>query len=162
MRMHTTALVFVLTIGLCACAPKEVSAPTAPASNQPAASTTEAEAGMPTLSGTLWKIDEATGQKVASPEGARAVHIQFDVTTKHVTGFSGCNTFNGRYEAHEGILKLGPLISTKMACVGEGDKIEFAILQALGKATGYTIKDQTLTLTDADGAAVLRASVGKS
>lgn len=161
MSMHTTASVFVLTIGLCACGPKEVPAPITSPSTLPTASTATPEADMPTLSGTFWKIEEAAGQKVASPEGTRVVHIQFDVTTKHVTGFSGCNTFNGRYEAHQGALKLGPLISTKMACVGDANQTEFALLDAFGKVAGYAINDQTLTLTDADGAVILRASVGK-
>ncbi len=152
MRAYAVAgFVLLLAAAVCGCAPAKEASTAAPA----------AEAKMPALSGTYWKIDEAGGQKVASPEGARTVFIQFDETAKRVTGFSGCNTFNGGYEAKDGTLKLGPLISTRMACIGDADKIEFAVLQAFGNVAGYAIKDSVLTFTDANGAVVLRASVGK-
>jgi heat shock protein HslJ len=155
MRAHAvTAFMFAFVVSVCGCAPTNETTSTAP--ETPAVKNVTIK-----ISGVYWRIQEASGRNVASPEGTRAVFIQFDDATKRVTGFSGCNTFNGSYESTDKTLTLGPLISTRMACPGEGGQIEFAVLEALGKVSGYAIKDSTLSLTDADDSVVLTAVPGK-
>ncbi len=73
--------------------------------------------------------------------------LLFDATG-NASGNGGCNTFNGSYTVDGATIAFGPMISTKMACVGPGDLVESAYLDALQAATGWSIgSDGNLTLT---------------
>ena len=64
-------------------------------------------------------------QVVALNNGQQAVVNVLDGTTLTiafgedgtVTGSSGCNSFRGPYTSAAGVVKLGPLASTMMACL---------------------------------------------
>ena len=66
----------------------------------------------------------------------------------NASGNAGCNTFNGSFTLDAKTITFGPLISTKMACLGAGNTVESAYLPALQDATGWAIgADGDLTLT---------------
>lgn len=76
-----------------------------------------------------------------------------------VSGRSGCNLYSGPVETGAGTLKVGPLISTKMACMRPGlMQQESAYLNALQSAQTYSIGADKLTITTAAGPIVYAAT----
>jgi len=71
-----------------------------------------------------------------------------------LSGNSGCNTYNGGYEASGTTLKVGPLVSTQKACATPAGVMEQEqqYLAALQNAATYEIAGNTLTIRDASGA----------
>ena len=70
-----------------------------------------------------------------------------------VSGHTGCNTFNGAAVVDGTSLAIGPLMSTKMACVDEAANAqEAAFVTALEASTTFSVRGSTLELRDADGA----------
>jgi heat shock protein HslJ len=70
-----------------------------------------------------------------------------------VSGNTGCNDFSGPAVVDGASIAIGPLASTKMACLDEAASAqEFAFLMALENATTFEVRNQTLELRDADGA----------
>lgn len=56
-------------------------------------------------------------------------------------GFAGCNTYDGSYAVDGTDIAIGPLRSTKMACVGPAGDIETTFLGALDAAGQWSIDD---------------------
>jgi heat shock protein HslJ len=74
--------------------------------------------------------------------------ITLEFAQGQLNGHGGCNGYGGDYTADASTLKVGPLMSTMMACAD--DKMtqqESAYTNALGKAASYTIKDNELSIT---------------
>lgn len=95
------------------------------------------------LDDTHWTLtgwQQANGTPRAVPSGgASGEPLTLDLSTtggqRHASGFSGCNRFAGSYTLKDGLLSFGTLASTRMACVGPGDEIEPAFLDALAHIT---------------------------
>lgn len=45
--------------------------------------------------------------------------------------FTGCNRGRSTYALEEGAIRLGPMALTRMACPGEADRLEQAVLRVL-------------------------------
>jgi heat shock protein HslJ len=71
--------------------------------------------------------------------------INFNKEESMVSGFSGCNRFSGTYTLENGLLKVGPLASTKMFCQ-DTHQIESEMLEALSKANNLRIENGLLKL----------------
>lgn len=85
--------------------------------------------------------------------GDDGVMIQF--RAHRVTGYSGCNRFNGRYAYEAGYLTIGPLVVTRKACashVGDGER---AFLALLGDTRRATATHLVLSLRDGTGAVLV-------
>lgn len=157
---------FLLCTTFMACSPSHE--PLDPgASSDPVAATAEearsvetdaepAEGEDMSLAGKVWLVDEISGESITIPADARQPFIEFD--GENASGYAGCNTFRGTYTVDGATLKFGPMISTKKACGGPLDEIEFSMHQALGSVTGFTIADGALSLTGEDGVTLLRAT----
>jgi heat shock protein HslJ len=78
-----------------------------------AVSSTAASAQSAALTGTSWQLTELAGQP-----GARQT-LQFDASQGRVSGNGGCNNFSGGYQWSGKSLKMGPLASTRRACVDD-------------------------------------------
>ncbi len=93
---------------------------------------------------------DATGNVVATEDGTTVV--AFDATT--VSGTAGCNGFSGSWSSTDGVLAIGPLMSTKMACEpAEVMARESAVIAALEASTGARSgRDGSVELVDASGA----------
>lgn len=96
-----------------------------------------------------WIATEIAGKPVVT--GSEPTLI-FDADGK-VSGNGTCNRFAGPSTIEAGTLKFGALISTKMACVGEGlNEQETAYFAALGTAEKAVLTSPgTLEITSTAG-----------
>jgi heat shock protein HslJ len=113
------------------------------------------------LAGTHWVVvDYNNGkQAVVSVLTGTKLTANFD-TTGHVTGFAGCNNYNGPVKATPPKISIGPLASTRKFCdapVGVMEQ-ESAYLAALAGAATYSIQGTTLELRTASGAIAVSLS----
>jgi heat shock protein HslJ len=70
-----------------------------------------------------------------------------------VSGNATCNQYNGPYTTNADTIKIGPLVSTKMACSSDNlNAQETAYLATLQNAATYTVEGTNLELRDANGA----------
>jgi heat shock protein HslJ len=77
-----------------------------------------------------------------------------------VSGFGGCNSFNGAATVSGRSLAVGPLATTQMACSGAPTVVEAAYLANLGRAASFTATPESLTIFDTAGQPVLVYRVG--
>ncbi|MBK9698322.1 MAG: META domain-containing protein [Propionibacteriaceae bacterium] len=105
------------------------------------------------LLGTTWKLSGiVANEAVSSPVAGYDVTLV--LTDGALTG-KACNTFRGQAAITGTTIKVGPLMSTKMACANEAATAqETAVLMILEAATTLTQEGATLTLTAADGKAL--------
>lgn len=96
------------------------------------------------LAGTSWAVTSVAG----TPGSGATLVLGDDVAG----GFAGCNNFRASYEAADGSITFGAAATTLKACDEAVMAFEQGYLTALGSASGYTLGDGTLTLTDASGA----------
>jgi heat shock protein HslJ len=91
-----------------------------------------------------------TGDAVQSVLGGATLTAEFDKT--RVSGDAGCNTFTGAYETKGETITIGPLATTRRACL---DSIvanqEQKYVAALELATTYRLTGTRLDLFRADG-----------
>lgn len=69
--------------------------------------------------------------------------ITFDLAEKKVNGNSSCNNFSGTVKIDGNAISFGPLMSTKMACQGNGEPVFFKNIEGV---TGFDVQDTTLTM----------------
>lgn len=126
----------------------------------------EAGKTLATFSAQSRELAASSWQVVALNNGQQAVVNVLDGTTLTiafgedgtVTGSSGCNSFRGPYTSAAGVVKLGPLASTMMACLdpeGVMDQ-EAQLVAALESAATYTIEGSWLEMRTADDATAVR------
>jgi len=119
-----------------------------------------AQAPTASLEETTWELVTLGG--AALPEGIkRAPNLRLEPGEKRLVGFGGCNRIFGGYTLDGPSLKLSPLGTTKMACLGPSMPLEKRFLDALERAATYTISGDTLTLRALKGVeeiATLRAA----
>jgi heat shock protein HslJ len=112
----------------------------------------------PTLEGVKWGVTGFNNgrQAVVSPVPGTTLTMTF--ANGQVQGSSGCNTFRAAYTNEGNRLKIGPAISTRKACAGEGVmQQEREFLAALESAKMWTITGGMLDVHRADGERVLNA-----
>lgn len=81
----------------------------------------------PRIANSSWTIESVSG--IRGPAGNASIAF----TGNRVSGSTGCNRFNGTWREERGRLILGPLATTKMACMGPGMNTERAVLDLLGQ-----------------------------
>jgi heat shock protein HslJ len=115
------------------------------------------------LPGTSWKVTNYNNGKQAVVGLVTGSEISLNFGTDgRLSGNSGCNTYNGGYEASGNTLKVGTLVSTGMACIAPEGVMEQEqqYLAALQNAATYEIAGDTLTIRDASGAMQVVAKAG--
>jgi len=109
----------------------------------------------PDIEGSRWVLAsyvDASGKTIpALPD--REPTAEFG--TGRVSGSAGCNTYAASYEAGDGKLTTGRAISTMMACEEPVMAQESAYLKNLGASAAYKIEGDRLTISDAQGKALL-------
>jgi len=98
------------------------------------------ETNLMTLNGT-YHVKILNNNEVSSNN----ITINFNKEKNIISGFSGCNRFTGTYSLENGLLKVGPLSSTKMFCQ-DTHQIETEMQQALSNANDILIEDGILKL----------------
>ena len=112
-------------------------------------------APVPTLVGTPWVaagINNGRGGVASALEGVEVIATFGD--DGRVTGSGGCNRFFGPYALDGDALSIGPLATTRKACLapeGVGEQ-EAAFLAALERVAIWSIRESRLQLRAADGA----------
>jgi len=91
---------------------------------------------------TKWMLVSIRGEMPELTE-EQTPFIKLDEAAGRIAGFSGCNKFNGGLENKDGVITLGPLATTMMACAGNAD-IETTFMQALGEVSGFVVNDAGL------------------
>jgi heat shock protein HslJ len=99
------------------------------------------------LEGTAWRLEDLNGQPAVATSGDGTPTLMFAADQMRVSGNGGCNQFNGAYTRSGAALRMGPLASTRRACVDEaGNRQETAYLRALESTTRYAVYDDLLVL----------------
>jgi heat shock protein HslJ len=102
--------------------------------------------GAPTesLAGTRWRgvvegsVDEASVPWLEFAEG-------------RVAGYTGCNMLSGTWRVENGEVHLGPLVTTKRACAGQGSELEKRVLATLNERSHVSRQGPRLTATAPGG-----------
>lgn len=107
-----------------------------------------------TLDGTGWtlKTYDVSGTATDVPAGTVA---DAKFAAGKVSGFAGCNTYNGPATIDGAKLTIGALATTMKACDDAVTAVETAYLANLGKSATFTATADGLTIFDADGKALL-------
>ncbi|HEU4458037.1 MAG TPA: META domain-containing protein [Methylibium sp.] len=152
------ALAVLLAAGLAACASKAPpAAGPAPAAVAPAPAAPAATPRVPPDAQVLgpWRIEQARSAPLADRRSAR-LDFRADGT---IVGQASCNDFSGRYTLAADKLSIGRLATTRKACSEALMEQEDRVLTALERAARATVPPHGfLTLHDADGAVLMRAS----
>ncbi len=98
------------------------------------------------LAGSEWLLRDLAGE----PAQAEA-WIRFEQDGAAL-GNSGCNRFNGSYEAPPDRLSFGPIAMTRRACPGPESDTEFAFMGALDKTRRIAATHLLLSLFDEENA----------
>ncbi|MFT3809944.1 MAG: META domain-containing protein [Micropepsaceae bacterium] len=119
---HIAAAALAVTLAACA----ETGGAALPGASSAAPAVTDLKAA---LWPSAWVVTEIAGKPVVT--GSEPT-LTFDAAG-WVSGNGTCNRYAGPSTIEGGALKFGALVSTKMACVGEGlNEQEFAYLTVLG------------------------------
>jgi heat shock protein HslJ len=107
-----------------------------------------------TLDGTAWtlKTYSVSGTATPVPDG---VVVDAKFADGKVSGFAGCNVYNGTATISGSTLKIGPLATTMKACQPPASDVETAYLADLPLAATYTATADTLTIFASDGKQLL-------
>ncbi|WP_019584926.1 META domain-containing protein [Deinococcus apachensis] len=105
-----------------------------------------AAAQSPTLMGTTWTLTKLTeaGNPVAPGSAAPRPALRLDGNT--ASGSTGCNTYRASYVARGGVLRFGPLATTRRACPDRLDGLEERFLNLMGRVTRFQLGGGALTL----------------
>lgn len=132
-RIAATALLLVLCVGIAGCE---------------TAMTDPRDGGDEQLTRLDWVADSIGGKPVVNPG-----KVTLTFAEGRVSGRAGCNRYSGPVEFSNGSIKVGALISTKMACMEPGVmEQETAYLNALRSARRYSVGgEEKLTIETASG-----------
>lgn len=75
-----------------------------------------------------------------------------------VSGSSSCNRFTGSYETTGNALKIGPLATTRRACIDALGEQEQRFLASIAKVSQWTMENGLLILSDEAGRELFRAA----
>ncbi len=94
----------------------------------------------------LWVLESIEGKTVQRDDYPGDLpFLEINAADHSFSGFTGCNRMMGELFFEPGLLRFGPTAVTKRACPGLG-AAEQDFLNALERATTYTLADNRLTL----------------
>ncbi|WP_344839937.1 META domain-containing protein [Kribbella ginsengisoli] len=103
------------------------------------------------LDGTRWSLETVVegGDTEWHLVGSEKAHLT--ISGERITGFTGCNDFQGVVATTGNQLTFSDLVSTQKACAGDDGKLEKAFVTTLKGQVTYTIEANRLQLRAADG-----------
>jgi len=104
------------------------------------------------LWGTSWRLLAIDGDSLV---GGAAPTLSFPEPGR-VAGEGGCNSYFGSVALGDGVIELGRLASTRMACPGAAGKRESDYFRVLRASEGFKREGETLVVTDEAGESRLR------
>lgn len=86
---------------------------------------------------------------VVSVEGKPAPEATLEIGPGKISGNGGCNRYSAPAKFIRGMVEVGPVVATRMAC----DRLESeqAFFSALERARKFSVDGQTMKLGDEDG-----------
>lgn len=99
------------------------------------------------ITNSTWELTKLEGAAVdQSTTDGDKIHFVLNNADSTVSGYSGCNLFNGTYSLEKGNrIKFSKMASTRMACP-DAKINENEVLEVFNLANNYTVKDEELTL----------------
>lgn len=89
-----------------------------------------------------WVLRELPG--TALPQLERDIFLTFRIGSTRVDGFSGCNSFSGKYEVDGRKLKISQVMSTKMWC--DNGPVEQKVMALMDTVNHYSVNGDELKL----------------
>jgi len=105
---------------------------------------------LPTLVGTAWQAEEVAGVR-----GPVKPTLRF-AREGRVTGNAGCNLYNGTVTEVGGVIRFGPLTTTRRACAEAVMELEQRFVAAVAATRAIRADGSRLVFTDEGGAPRLR------
>lgn len=102
-----------------------------------------------------WVLESIAGEdmKALFPIASKYPSLQFDIADGRVSGNAGCNRYNGSYELKGTSIKVGPLMTTRMACENLTGENKFT--QALEGENKISVNETVLVFSK-DGKETLK------
>ncbi|MFC4689916.1 META domain-containing protein [Dokdonia genika] len=101
---------------------------------------------MEAMNQSTWQLIRLDGKTIDQSQMDRKIRFQLNPIDKTISGFSGCNTFNGSYTSEEGNrISFTQLASTKMACRDNAVN-ENNVLKVFNLADNLTIQGDNLMI----------------
>jgi heat shock protein HslJ len=101
------------------------------------------------LLNTYWKLTQLGDEVIATPAGARELHLVLESVNQRMHGFAGCNNITGEYVLDGDALKFDQVASTLMACA-QPTGPESRFNEMLSQVAHWKITGETLQLLDTD------------
>lgn len=95
------------------------------------------------LTNTYWKLVSIASEAYRHEGANREPHLKLRAEGNAVTGFGGCNSYTGRFDANGGMLRFPELAPTQRACL-HGMEVEARFMAALREANRFEIRGDTL------------------
>ncbi|WP_051231269.1 META domain-containing protein [Kaistia adipata] len=99
------------------------------------------------LQGTEWRAQAIGGRPVLDTAPA-TLSVE---AGGRISGSAGCNRYFGTASVKDGIISVGPLGTTRMACMPDQMEQEKGFLDAIAKTHGFQVDKGQLVLLDAEG-----------
>lgn len=108
------------------------------------------------LTGNTWELASLLGKNLDLSQFAAGIPSLNFLDEGKLSGFSGCNNFNGSFALEGTDISLDPGAMTRKACPGSGEQ---DFISALGKVSNLKVDKDKLTLLD--GASELMTLIPK-
>lgn len=104
------------------------------------------------LMGTYWKINTLFDQDMGVVDNRREPHIIFQGGDRNMLMATvGCNKISASFTQDGSVLSIGPVLTTKMACMGDLAEAESALIDLLGQLASFEINGDDLILIGSNG-----------
>ena len=99
-----------------------------------------------------WKLERLVNAKGESVTISPDTKITLFFQDQRISGFAGCNRYSCSYKINEDQLELSPIITTRKYCNTPENvmQTEMGFITALGNVVRYSLKNEALTLFNAD------------
>lgn len=111
-----------------------------------------------TITGKKWILTSISGENIKTQSKISAEFIQEEGKPGcRVSGFGGCNMFNGQANISENKLTVQYVSSTRKACKSPENimQLEYSFLKALEASAMYRTEDKKLEIMDSSGKTIL-------
>ena len=112
------------------------------------------------LAGTEWRLVELG--KAGSPAAVMGSNPTAEFSAKAMTGWTGCNSYEGRYSVRQSKLRLDDLTWTEKGCPSQGlFRQEQRMQDSLATVERFEVSGERLTLHSEGGQALVFQRVGE-
>lgn len=111
-----------------------------------------------TITGKKWILTSIAGENIKAQSRISAEFVQEEKKSEcRVSGFSGCNMFNGKANITDKNLTVQHILSTRKACKMPENimQLESGFLKALESSAMYRITDKNFDVLDSTGKTIL-------